>query len=100
MIYLTVNGEEQGTQIATTKGWGDFSRWVDGLPEADNQQLLHLITHGWSQKPKEPQEQVQQALNDSSPESADVRTVAEGLVQFLDELDTEDAVAVTNGLGE
>lgn len=81
--------------LASNSGWGDFSRWVAGLP-AGFPALRHLCREGWTGKVAELRSELAAALKDHAPK-ADVKTTAAGLLKSVPA--GAEVVSVTDGLG-
>ena len=93
-MYLTVD-EATPTEIASNTGWGDFSRWVEALEDAP--ELQHLVDHGWTEPAADAREELQDAI-ESHPPGPDVLTIAQSILDLLDE--SSGVIVVGNGIGE
>ncbi len=87
----------QMEQIATNKGWGEFSRWVRTLEMDQFPVLHHLVEYGWTQKVPEAREQLLTALG--GKQSKNVADIGAGLVTLIREAKLDDVLVITNGLG-
>lgn len=94
-IYATLDSEAIA-QIATNKGWSDFSRWVERLP-AEYVNLQHLCSHGWEEELDRVEAQLEGALNSHKP-SDDVKSVGTGLLGILRSKDKATVLTITDGI--
>jgi hypothetical protein len=99
-VYLQIDRTVGPIQIASNEGYGDFGDWVDGLDLKKYGELVHLYEHGWCQDVADLIGQVDAAIKDDAPKSADVMDVAKTLQQFLDGEQDATVVTITDGLGD
>jgi hypothetical protein len=93
-----VIGGEQWFEFATNRGYGDFVRWVDGLPRVDFPLLWHLVDWGWVNEIDEFELEVEKAIEKREPEGSVAKTVA-GLVAALSKRnDDAESVMISDGL--
>ena len=82
MSYQAVLDTDEAIQVATTKGWGDVIRWIDGLDAESSPELAHLAQEGWTDKLKALADQIEGGLKDQPP-SPSVASTLTDLITFL-----------------
>ncbi len=97
-IYAVFDDDADGDQIATVAGWGDCTRWIEGLSADDFPQLAHLSEYGWSQELGDLSDEIVAALKDSPPEDDDTRDVAQTLLDALKTRDDPALLLLTDGM--
>lgn len=80
-IYAQVDDNQ--TQVASNTGWGEFTRWVDGLDVDANESLIHLADYGWTENISDAAAQLDAALAASPPSDDKVLSTAKVLLQAL-----------------
>lgn len=94
-MSVYANADDEQAQVGTTRGWGEFTDWVDGLDVAGNEELIHLVEHGWTEKPDVARVQLSKA--GIAVRDADVRSVIAGLAKFLS-AQSGKVVVISNGI--
>lgn len=67
--------------VASTTGWGDFSRWAQALNPKAAEDLIHLTLYGWTENVEEFRAQTRAALQ-KKPPAKDVLEIAYTLLRF------------------
>jgi hypothetical protein len=97
--YLVIGGEEQ-QQLASIQGWSDFKDWAEDIDLEQFWEIAELAANGVSEDLPKLEEQLQQARNDSEPESLSVTNTLDNLINLLSTRPAGAASAfVTDGLG-
>ncbi len=94
-VYLSIDGDDEGSFISSNTGWGDFVRWVETLDGYDD--LAHLAAHGWTGDVKETLADLVKALAESPPTDDSTQDVADELRELLTAHQGAEAATVTNG---
>lgn len=94
--YISTEREEL-QQVASNLGWSEFCEWVDTLDLEDYPALHHLRQHGFDNDPDELLGDVEDAIAEGSP-SDDIRSVAQGIADFLHEHQDAGIILVSNGM--
>lgn len=89
-VYASASADEAGNQIASNRGWSDFSRFVESLPDCPC--LHHLVTHGW----EEDLDELASELGQVNYPSKDLQEIGQLLLESLPT--AVGMVIVTNGL--
>ena len=92
--YLSIDGGEPDF-LASTHGYGDLCRWIDGLDVGTYPELVHLREHGWCQSVPALAKEIEAALRDHHPGDEDTATVAADLLETAEGCEV-DAVLVMN----
>jgi hypothetical protein len=90
-------GESESHHLASTAGWGDVSRWVEGL-ETDSPELRHLVEKGWADDPAQLESEIQAGMQADPPED-DVVTTLQGLLDLLAARGEETFIQIHGGMG-
>lgn len=93
-VYAVVDGEECG-QVATNKGWSDFSDWTETQQYFE---LAHLGYHGYSTKVSDLAEVIELAIEETNPPK-DIVTVARGIAKIARAHPKAECLYVTDGTG-
>ena len=78
-VYLVIN-DNAPHQLSSVKGWGDFTRWVEGLGESKYGNLTDLVIFGWSQKSASVYDELFKA---KKPESKDTSDIVGNLLSLM-----------------
>lgn len=96
-VFYTLDGSVPSF-LASTTGWGDFTRWVDNL-NADNTdfpQLFVLGEYGWNQEVSALHDELASALADHAPTDDETKTVASDLLEAVS--GSDDVICITDGM--
>jgi len=93
-LYLQTEDDDAQMFLASTKGWGDFCRWVATVPAERSKYLRELCDKGISQYSDEVRRQLRAAVDVIKP-SPDVRSIA----QVLTDAPVSELWMVTDGMG-
>src|SRR5205823_187150 len=97
MSYEIMNEDEEGDQVATSQGWGEFVDWVDHLDDDDFDELYRLTLEGTSNDLAKLTADIREGLV-ASPPTEDVRDIADGILGFLASHKGSEMVMITNGV--
>jgi hypothetical protein len=95
--YIATENEDESDQIASNLGWNEFCDWARTLSLDDYFEVRHLADHAWERDLADLREQLQRAVTESPPVST-VKTVAEGIITFLDVHEDAEIITVGDGL--
>ena len=87
----------EGVQVATNLGWSEFSEWALACSVDDYPWLHHLVTFGFANESGDLAAEIRHALENSSP-AADVKSVADGLIKYLEAVPDAEIVLISNGM--
>lgn len=89
--------EEEMVQVASNRGWSDFCDWGRSLAVEDAPSVHHLIEHGYDNDPDMLLEEIEAAIAAKAP-ADDVRSTAQGLIDFLHEHQDAEIILISNGM--
>jgi hypothetical protein len=69
--------------VGTTRGWGDFGRWVETLPLDGHVALVQLWEHGGTDQLAALARQLPNALDRHAPKVSTVRSTVAKLLTLL-----------------
>jgi hypothetical protein len=96
MTFFAYLDQDYAGDVATTRGWGDFGRWVDTLDVATYPEMHHLRWYGWEQDLGPLQEQLAKALEEESPPKK-VTSVGKGLLGILEKRSQAEVLVISDG---
>ena len=89
--------KERQVQVASNSGWSEFCEWVETTDMEDYPSLHHLVEFGFDNDPEDLRDDIEDAIREHPPDP-DVVSVAEGLVDFLDDQLEAEIIIVSNGM--
>lgn len=95
-IYANFDDGRQ-EMLATTFGWGEFSRWADGLDEGAFPEVVHLAEHGWEQELEALERQLGKALQGDVPDT-DVAATGKALLEIVGQRGEAEALVISDGM--
>lgn len=98
MSYELQVGLQEAKYLASNRGYGDVLDWLETLPQAGFENLLHLGKFGWDDAPQAVHDQLKNALEAHPPRRAEVRNTLESMLSNLAEPGEARTVSVTNGV--
>ena len=97
--YLQID-EQEPTDIASNRGYGDLIRWAQTLSPHDFSTLHHLTAFGWEQRIGQLITECAQAVKDFPPQDQDTLKTVQNLADVLrTQGQGAVVVSVTNGIG-
>ncbi len=89
-LYLNcafADGEKMAVEVATVRGWGDFSRWAMSLPK-EFDQVRELAQKGHGKGSKSLEDELRKAMksNPPKPSAEAVATILADVVPYSGEL--------------
>ena len=97
MAYQIVIGGTDWHEFSTTKGLGDFIRWVDSLNVSDYPNLVHLSEYGWTNDLENLEHEINSAIELHPPVPPVYKTVM-GLLTNLSQRENSETITISNGL--
>jgi hypothetical protein len=94
--YLSVDTSPP-SEIASNVGYGDFSQWVQALPESP--ELKHLLLNGWGEPLGDIRDELHQAIISNKPQP-DIATIANTVLSLLSDSPDDSAVVIGDGFGD
>jgi hypothetical protein len=100
-VYHLEDTQGNGGELATTLGWGEFSRWASrNLQIGGYVPVWELIEHGVTEPALPLRKAVARALAEKLFDDRDVEKTAENLLALLEEIpDGEPVYVVASPLG-
>ncbi len=86
--------------VASTKGWSDFTAWVETLPPTEGDELLHLTREGWTEDAIAAIDELEHALKSNPPLYVTVKHTAVELLSNLQGRTSDDVLVISDGVGQ
>ncbi len=98
MTISAVIGGEQWVDFASTRGMGDFTRWVEILDADEFPLLSHLVDWGWVNEIDDLLDELERGVRNSEP-MLSVRNTINGFTSALENKKRKaESVMLTDGL--
>jgi hypothetical protein len=95
-VYLHIDGDDDGEQVASSQGWGDFRAWVESLD--DSTDLKTFIATGFTANVGNILQQIAGGLDQNPPSTFDVSQTANGFIKLLNDAGDVEFIEVSQGL--
>jgi hypothetical protein len=83
--------------VATTRGWGEFTRWAETLPVKKFGLVVHLAEHGWAPDLADLERQLGKALKRAT---GSARSTCETLLALLEKRGDSEGIYISDGTGD